>query len=512
MGRSKKVIERLLAFDLVGFDKIDLNFEQGLVVFTGPSGAGKSVLISAILSLIAQAKPSASLCEISLDIPSGFHCEDFEIEDEIVLKAVQKDKIRYYLNDQTISKNRLKELFSNHIKHLSVRDNGQLSNLVELLDIYASKHDGDFEKKYTQFQERFSIYKAKESELFKVLDDEKKVQDLIEFAKFEIEKIESINPRTGEDEELMDIKHKLSKIDKIKDAIAKAQAVFEYENAVTQAYELMQKDASVFDEAMNQLRSDFEAANDMIDELGDIDIENVLDRIEQIGELKRRFGSVFEALEYLKQKKAELAEYENLSFTKESLQKFVQSEKKALLTQAETISNVRKKAAKSVEKELNEYLNALRLTPVKFVFAQKDMDEKGIDSVDLDLKGSTIKTLSGGEFNRVRLALLVVKSALSDQKGVIILDEIDANVSGDESIAIANMIKKLSCNYQIFAISHQPHVTAAANQHFLVYKDGVGKSFVKALQGEDRTNEVARIIGGEKPSAEALSFAKKVLA
>ena len=510
MGR-RKVIERLLALDLVGFEKIDLEFEKGLIVFTGPSGAGKSVLIGSILSLIGASKPVANLSQICFDTPQNLHCDDFDIGDEVVLKLVQKGKLRYYLNDQIISKNRLKELFSGHIKHLSVRDSSELNNLVELLDLAGAKYEKEYAKNMEQFTQRYRVFKAKENELAKVLEDEKRVQDLIEFAKFEIEKIEKIAPQKGEDEELMDIKHKLSKIDKIKDAIAKAEAVFEFEGAVTQAYELMQKDSTLFDEAMNQLRTDFEATNDMMEELADTDIEGVLDRIEQISDLKRRFGSIEESLEYLQLKKQEVQQYENISFTKESLQKFVESEKCALVEIATQISKTRQKLAIKLEKQLNQYLNALRLTPVKFLFSHKAMDEGGIDSVDLDLKGSTIKTLSGGEFNRVRLALLVVKSALSAHGGVIILDEIDANVSGDESIAIANMIKTLSLNYQIFAISHQPHVTSAANQHFLVYKDSKNKSFVKQLEGQDRVAEVARIIGGEKPSEEAVSFAKKVL-
>jgi len=428
-----------------------------------------------------------------------------------VIKLIQKGKLRYYLNDQMISKSRLKELFSAHIKHLSIQDSSELNNLIELLDMASIQYEKSYAKILNEYIQRYEIFKRKENELAKVLEDEKKVQDLIEFAKFEIEKIESINPKIGEDEELMDIKQKLSKIDKIKDAIAKAEGIFEYEGVVTQAYELIQKESSLFDEAMNQLRSDFEAATDMMEELADIDIEGVLDRIEQISELKRRFGGIEESLEYLDQKKKDLAKYENISFTKENLQKFVESEKIALLQIAAQISKIRQNSARIVEKELNEYLNALRLTPVKFLFGQKSIDENGIDSVDLDLKGSTMKTLSAGEFNRVRLALMVVKSSLNAQNGVIILDEIDANVSGDESIAIANMIKKLSQNYQIFAISHQPHLASVANQHFLVYKDSSGKSLVKMLSGEERVAEIARIIGGEKPSDEAVSFAKRVL-
>jgi len=95
----------------------------------------------------------------------------------------------------------------------------------------------------------------------------------------------------------------------------------------------------------------------------------------------------------------------------------------------------------------------------------------------------------------------------TNSKGVIILDEIDANVSGDESISIANMISKLSKSFQIFAISHQPHLSSKAEQHILVTKDSKA-SYAKVLNGEERVNEIARIVGGENFNKEALEFAK----
>jgi len=96
-------------------------------------------------------------------------------------------------------------------------------------------------------------------------------------------------------------------------------------------------------------------------------------------------------------------------------------------------------------------------------------------------------------------------------EGVLILDEIDANVSGDESIAIAEMIQQLSSAYQIFAISHQPHLTAKAQQHIIVTKTEE-HSRAEVLDDAGRITEIARIIAGENPTNEALEFAKKLRA
>ncbi len=125
---------------------------------------------------------------------------------------------------------------------------------------------------------------------------------------------------------------------------------------------------------------------------------------------------------------------------------------------------------------------------------------------------SKTDTLSGGEFNRVRLALMATTMPADKSKqGVLILDEIDANVSGDESIAIAEMIHKLSSVYQVFAISHQPHLSAKAGQHIVVTKTGQN-SKVEILNDSSRVSEIARIIAGENPTDEALEFAKKLRA
>ena len=147
---------------------------------------------------------------------------------------------------------------------------------------------------------------------------------------------------------------------------------------------------------------------------------------------------------------------------------------------------------------------------MKFQFLPKELDFMGIDDIDVLLGNSTIATLSGGEFNRVRLALMATTIDTNRSKqGVLILDEIDANVSGDESIAIANMIQKLSSVYQVFAISHQAHLSSKATQHILVTKVGDSSKAI-VLDETQRVSEIARIIAGENPTTEAMEFARKL--
>jgi len=193
------------------------------------------------------------------------------------------------------------------------------------------------------------------------------------------------------------------------------------------------------------------------------------------------------------------------------LEDFLQIEYSELSTIAGRITQARVVQSEKFATEVSESLSRLKLPTVSFRFEMIDLGETGTDSVDLVLSGSATATLSGGEHNRLRLALMVASlGAREGEGGVIILDEIDANVSGDESIAIAELIATLSSVYQIFAISHQPHLAAKADQHILIDRQG-DASRASLLDQAGRINEISRIIGGEASNAEAVAFAKKLL-
>ena len=509
------MIERLYLRDLVTFDEVELEFENGLVVLTGPSGAGKSVLMSAILSSFGHTtQGAAALCELNLAKPIGLKSDAYELEDDLTLKTLKKEKLRYFIDGQNISKKALAEMFEPYVKYLSVRDRGgfESESLLEMIDNQLKEQDQTFKQLLKEYKKRYRNYKEKVSELDKIKEDEAKLAELIEFATYEVEKIASINPKIGEEEELLKIKQQLSRIDKIKDALSKASDIFTLETSVEEVYRLLDKDGSMFTDAMNQLRADFEETENLADELEEVNVEEVLDRLGELTTLKNRYGSIEEALAYKEAKKRELSGYQNIEKDKSLLESFLALEFSELSILASKLSVSRKKEAKNLEITLAEYLKVLKLPALSLAFSPVSLGHYGADSVEVMLGDSRTSTLSGGEFNRVRLALMAV-TIPSDKRrqGVLILDEIDANVSGDESIAIAEMIHKLSSVYQIFAISHQPHLSAKAGQHIVVTKTGQ-KSKVEVLNDITRVSEIARIIAGENPTEEAVEFAKKLRA
>ena len=178
---------------------------------------------------------------------------------------------------------------------------------------------------------------------------------------------------------------------------------------------------------------------------------------------------------------------------------------------AEELSAMRAKELPQFEKALNAYLKSLYLRDATLSMESSDYTAYGCDTLGIQLNNTELTKISTGEFNRLRLAILALKSEFMSQNGgVLMLDEIDANLSGEESMSVAKVLRKLSSHFQIFVISHQPQLTSMGNQHFLVYKDGT-ISKTKELNFDERVSEIARIISGENISEEAKKFAQELL-
>ncbi len=508
------MINRIYLQDCLSFKEVDVEFSHGLNVFTGPSGAGKSILMQAILSLFSLADVKQNLGEVLLS-DTNLENDVFAIDksDDIIIKTIKKEKVRFFVNNQTISKKNLNEFSTKLIKHLNLKDTSDFktTKLIIFLDKLTILKKKEFKNLKEKFNNSYSELLDISKQLKKIIDDESKLEELKDFAKFEIEKIENINPSIDEYEELNFLKRKLAKKDKIEDAIKKSSGILEFNQSVSNALELLEIDSNFFDETMNELTSIFENFNDSLYELEDIDIENVLDRIEKLSSLQKRFGSVKEALEYKEQKKIELDSYENISFEKSILEKKLKKINDEINILSKELTIYRKESALILEKKINTYLKSLYLSNAKILIKEKPLDYTGTDEIVFELNGVDLRTISSGEYNRLRLALLTSMSEFDIvDNGVLFLDEIDANLSGKESDAIANVLFKLSQSYQIFAISHQPQLTSTAHQHFLVDKKN-GISTLNLLNKKQTINEIARMISGEKITNEAMEFAKNLI-
>jgi len=508
------LINRFYLENYLSFEKIDLEFDKGLVVFTGPSGAGKSVLMSSILSLFGTTDSNARLSEIVLE-DLNIEDENFGIEndDEIIIKQTTAAKTRYLLNNQTISKKNLKIFTSSFSKHMHLKDITDFDSrkIVKFLDFLTTLKNKDYQNILNEFSSKYDEYKVLKDRLQKISQDEKELDDLIEYTKFEIDKISKIDPKVDEYDELKELKSNLSKKDKFDDIFSEIQPMLNETHKISNALQLLDVDCSFFDDAVSEANNHFEKFQDSVSDQEDMDIESVLTRIEDLSSLNKKFGGIQEALDYKKAKEIELEGYENISFEKAILEKNVKKTSLEIETLASKISQIRKENIVYLEEKVNEYLEYLYLENLTISITEQSLDDTGIDEIVFTLNDTALNKISSGEFNRLRLALLTARSFYEiDTNGILFLDEIDANLSGKESESIAKVLAQLSKSYQIFAISHQPQLSATAHHHFMVKKVD-NKSTVKLLNKEERVDEIARMISGENITNEALEFARKLL-
>ena len=507
------MIERFYLKDYLSFKESELNFSSGLVVFTGPSGSGKSILMNSILSSLGGASCEAALCESSVTWDINADETGIENDDINVFKHIKKGNSRYFVNNQSLSRKAIGVLSSSYLRHLSLKDFSDFENenLLSILDDRIQAKSSGIYKLKDRYKSVYFEHKKVKEELKKIEEEEKKIVELKEFAAFEIKKIEDINPNAGEDEELLKIKRELSKKEKVLEHIEAANEIFNFEHHVSSALDSLESESSFFDDAMNELRAVLDSAESRFSALDEVDVEDVLNRIEELSGLKRRYGSLEEAIAYKEQKKLELEKYENIEIERGDLELRYDNLHKELEELASKLSSLRAKELAGFESDLNTYLESLYLRDAKVTLEKVEFSELGIDELSIKLNETQLSKISTGEFNRLRLAILALKSEfMKSQGGVLMLDEIDANLSGEESMSVAKVLRQLSKHFQIFVISHQPQLTSMGDQHFLVYKDG-NISLTKELSSDEKIDEIARIISGESVSQEAKKFAKELL-
>lgn len=508
------MIERLLIKNQLSFKECDIQFSHGLNVFSGPSGAGKSVLMQGLLALFGYGEAMADVIECEIDGLLGLEEFGFEEETPNIFKFFKAKSSRYFINGSSVSKKGMMEVSRTFVNYLSMKDNAEFENnrLLGLLDGVCASKEPRHIQEVTSFSEAYEVYKVLKDEFDTIVLQEKKLEELKDFARYEIAKIDEVSPKVGEDEALLSFKKSLSKKEKLELSLKNASAIFSMESSVHEVLSLTEVESSFFDECMNELRALFERENEKLEALEEIDVDAMLERIEKIAGLKRRYGSIEEALIQRKMRQEELAKYENMAFEKTKLEKVLKEKEALINASALAISQRRKISLPLLQDKINSYLQQLYMPNISLHVKEIEMFELGFDALHVELGKVDLKKVSSGEYNRIRLAFIATHNEfLQSAGGILILDEIDANLSGKESMSVANVLKVLSKKYQIFAISHQPQLSSKADLHFLVTKDTLQESRVHLLGEKERILELARMVSGENVSDEAMQFAKSLL-
>lgn len=507
------MIEKIVLKENLSIKEAILEPSSGLNVFSGASGAGKSIFFESLLGVFGLKDTQATSIEAEISASLELQEYGIEVDDEIlVFKALKKDKQRFFINNQSISKKVLKELSSRIIKHINQKESSEFEtqNLISLLDEMITKQNFSHKELVESYKDGYLGLKELKKELAKISEEERKIEELKEFALFEIKKIDEINPKIGEYDELLEHKKRLSKKEKLTSVISSAHKIFDHQRSAKEALLLLEIDSTFLDSALEELKGKLDGALYELEKLDELDIEKLLDRLEALSSLNKKYGSIEEALEHREKRKKEYAHYENLSFEKDELEKRCGKLNAQLTVLAEKISSAREAKIAEFDEKLNHYLGLLLLKQGELKLKRSELNPQGADECELFLNSTTVNSISSGEFNRLRLALMALRAEYFSQSGVLILDEIDANLSGQESHGVAHLLKSLSSSYQLFVISHQPHLPSLADSHYLVKKDG-DSTIIERLDGERRIQEIARTVSGKEITKEALELAKKML-
>ena len=200
-----------------------------------------------------------------------------------------------------------------------------------------------------------------------------------------------------------------------------------------------------------------------------------------------------------------------------------ESARQHYLSAAQKITAARKKAAGKLAREITESMQGLAMEGGSFEVSLVPLAEPGaygLEAVEFQVAAnpgvpprSLAKVASGGELSRISLAIQVATSQLASVP-TLIFDEVDSGIGGRVAEIVGHLLKKLGKDYQVLCVTHLPQVAAAADRQWQVSKaveNGVTLSHITLLDGEQRVEEIARMLGGVKITETTRKHAAEML-
>ena len=534
-------------------------FEDKFNVLTGETGSGKSIILEAINLLLGK--------RASKDIIGNF-------KDQSIIEAVflLKDDLIQKLTNLGISFDDDKLIITRNIgkNTSSIRINGRLSNINilkeisdDLIDVYKQGDSNIYMNKanYIDLIDSYqndgktkdirsklaSLFKEKNDYLrrfkdFDLSDEElSRERDLLNY---QIDEIDSIDLFNLDEEEIESEYKRLTNISSLKDGYYRMLELLDSSDyEMTSASKLLNEAVSNISDFITIDKKSSDLYNRLValsDELDDIysqadsyvdflstdpeKLETLEDLNKKLFDLKRKYGNNIDDIKaYYDSMKERLSELDQIDDLRNNLTNILLEIDNKMMRYSEEIHEIRINKIKSLEKSLNKEIVELNIKNGKFkvdVKKKENIDKTGFDDVDFLIrtnKGESLtsltKTASGGEISRIMLAFKEVFASF-DEIDTMIFDEIDTGISGRTAQIVGEKILDLSKKRQIIAISHLPQIASLANNHILISKEDDGNytiSSSKNIKDDDRTFEIARLIGGVDITQTTIKSAREIL-
>ena len=551
------MLKSLIISNYALIENLEIDFPEGLIIITGETGAGKSILMGALSLLLGNKADPETLKnpEKNCVVEAIFsNPGDREMRDLLVSEGIDADsdlilrrlitpggKSRSFINDQPVTLQFLKSISGKivdiHAQHQHLLL-GESRFQLSVLDSYAG--NGTLLKKYSEVH-RLLI--EKETQLGKLIKELESIEIENEFNAYQLKQLTDATLKEGELEELESEFKILSNAEEIKISLQTISSMLENEEFSVIAN---LKEASA---VAGKISSNFSSANELSGRLESckIELKDILEETESLAEsviisperasaVEERISDLYKLLkkhhlsnvtELISYRDSLAEKIENSDMSKEAVDKLkvevdiLHKERTELADQLHSIrgQNIEKfsSTVRSVVRDLEmpyaEFITKLEksvyysdtgYSTITFLFSAN----KNIDARELN------KVASGGELSRIMLSL---KSILAKGIGMptMIFDEIDTGVSGRIADKMGSLIMEMAKEMQIFAITHLPQIASKGVCHLLVYKeieDNIGtKTLIKRIEGDERKNEIARMLSGTKTTTAALANAQELL-
>lgn len=534
---------------------LEMEPSAGLNVITGETGAGKSIMLGAIGLLMGNRSDTKVLWDekekcitegtFLLKNPmlkSIFAEEDLDYDATTVIRREISPggKSRAFINDTPVTLEVMKRvgslLMDIHSQHETLQL-GQQAFQLKLVDAFADHSEFIDEYNnawatYNQAKKSFETLSAEADTLRQEADyvrfqlDELLKADLQENEQESLESELKIMEHAGEIksrfQQIMEVVNnsEFASLNGLREARNHLQVIAGFSSHYDELYRRME---SVMIE-LDDLASEIERESDAV-EFDPERTETLKERLSLLYRLqkKHRVQDIKELLVVQKTLMEKDGITSNLDETLLAAQRSFEKAKETVKDVASRLSNSRKKVSKPLCKQITRLLQELGMPNAVFEIDNSIVEPSpsGIDRIEILFsanKGVAPRQLaqvaSGGEFSRVMFCIKYVMAAKTSMP-TLILDEIDNGISGEVAIKLGNLMKGMSKNHQIISISHLPQIAAKGDAHYFVYKDNSAAktiSNIKKLEEHERIEEIAKMIGGSKPSKVALENAQELLA
>jgi len=551
------MIKEIRVRDYALIDQLDINFHSGFNVLTGSTGTGKSIIINALSLLLGEKGDITSIRkEADKAVVEGAFTNSDETnrildscgiqeEEELIVRRIinRKGGGRAYINGSIANTDVLKEvgniLFDIHGQHehqLLINEETH----IDFLDSYG-KLMGD----RVSIENKFKLLRDMKNDLSKIVIVQKELIDKKELFDFQKKELDYLIWSFSEYQELKEEKKKLDNFEEIKELVEYAASlVSNGDESILNKLSLIAsniKKAGNFDKSLAKVGERL-GESDLILQDASLELDRYRDSLDYDKERLSELTNLVDKVENLKRKYNK--DYEELLIMKDDLSKkffdiesFKEREKELkekiargedeLEKIAEELSIKRKDISEKFEKRVEEELKDLGFEKAQFkvdIKEKKEIDEQGKDEIRFLFEPNVgegwnklSNIASGGELSRVMLALKSILSEVDRVEGLV-FDEIDAGIGGSLAKKVGEKMRKIGERRQVLCVTHLPSIAAEADFHIKVdkkEKDGRTITEVKEISGEDRIEEIARMISGEssietarKHAAELLSGAK----